>query len=41
MMTPDCLRQLYNFTDYTPQATSNNSIAIGEQKEPLHRDGRP
>lgn len=27
-ITPDCIRQLYNFT-YTPVAAENNSIAIG------------
>ncbi|EPT03314.1 hypothetical protein FOMPIDRAFT_1158787 [Fomitopsis schrenkii] len=30
MMTPDCLRQLYNFTDYEPQAPTNNTLAIVE-----------
>lgn len=30
-MTPDCLRQLYNFTAYEPQASNNNTLAIGEQ----------
>lgn len=32
MMTPDCLRQLYNFTDYEPQAPTNNTLAIGEHR---------
>ncbi|KAH9915208.1 subtilisin-like protein [Fomitopsis serialis] len=29
-ITPDCLRLLYNFTDFVPQVPGNNSIAIVE-----------